>query len=122
MDKYCSYVTFGIVVYCYVDQLLIHYTWFPEYTNRHKGTSSTNGLNNFLNMNHSQNGFHSSLNALNLNSSISATNGNHLLNNSWSSSPSGNRCTATHGNGWIGQYCPFRLRKRDCVRGNRTVH
>ncbi|XP_069692798.1 osmotic avoidance abnormal protein 3-like isoform X2 [Periplaneta americana] len=73
-----------------------------KYTNRHKGAGSTNGLNNILNMSLSQNGFHSSLNALNLNSSISAANGNNFLNSSWNSSPNGNGLTASNGNGWIG--------------------
>jgi hypothetical protein len=89
--------------------VLTHHTWFPEYTSRHKGASSTNGLNNILNMSNSQNGFHSALNALNLNSSISSANGDGFLNSSWSSSPSGNRLTTTHGNCWIGQYWPFIL-------------
>jgi hypothetical protein len=63
-----------------------------------------NGFNNILNMSHSQNGLHSSLNALNLNSSISAANGNNFLNSSWSSSPNGNGPTATHGNSLLGHY------------------
>ncbi|XP_033607244.1 osmotic avoidance abnormal protein 3 isoform X2 [Cryptotermes secundus] len=77
-------------------------TW-KEYTNRHKGNNGTNGLNNILNISQSQNGLHSSLNALNLNSSISAVNGNNILNSSWSSSPNGNGLTTTHGNSWLGQ-------------------
>ena len=62
-------------------------------------------------MSHSQNGLHSSLNALNLNSSISAGNGNNFLNSSWSSSPNGKGCNTTNGNGWFGQYSQSRLIK-----------
>jgi len=48
---------------------------------------------------------------LNLNSSISAGNGNNLLNSSWSSSPNGNGCNTTNGNGWFGQYSKSSLVK-----------
>ncbi|KAJ9583288.1 hypothetical protein L9F63_022371, partial [Diploptera punctata] len=72
-----------------------------KYTNRNKGANNTNGINNILNMSLSQNGFHSSLNALNLNSSIAASNGNNFLNSSWSSSVNGNGVAPTNGNGWV---------------------
>ena len=51
----------------------------------------------------SQNGFHSSLNALNLNSSIAASNGNNFLNSSWNSNVNGNGTAPTNGNGWVGK-------------------
>ncbi|GLH07961.1 Kinesin-like protein Klp68D [Gryllus bimaculatus] len=73
-------------------------TW-RDYTNQHKG-NSTNGLNNILNSSLSHNGLHSSLNALNLNSS---TKSNGFLNNSWGSSSTTNGVhEGSRGNGWIG--------------------
>nr|CAD7395690.1 unnamed protein product [Timema cristinae] len=78
-------------------------TW-KDHTNKHRGGGgNVNGYNNMLNASLSQNGLHTSLNALNLNLNSSMV-GTGFLNNSWSNGQNtgGTGLSGSNSTGWIG--------------------
>nr|CAD7605246.1 unnamed protein product [Timema genevievae] len=78
-------------------------TW-KDHTNKHRGgAGNVNGYNNMLNASLSQNGLHTSLNALNLNLNSSMV-GTGFLNNSWSNGQNtgGTGLSGSNSTGWIG--------------------
>nr|CAD7434677.1 unnamed protein product [Timema monikensis] len=83
---------------------LANYATEADHTNKHRGGGgNVNGYNNMLNASLSQNGLHTSLNALNLNLNSSMV-GTGFLNNSWSNGQNtgGTGLSGSNSTGWIG--------------------